>query len=143
MSIINDHDYIVILNMDGIRLTHPIQGRVNTPFVGGDEGPAFTEHIYVSKAQANGDAVSVRAFVPIKKPDQIQEQIGVVVVGNVLPTVKDILYEFRHTIFVIALITTLFGVWGAWLLASHIKMQTFEMEPEELARVLVERTGDV
>ncbi|MFC0559334.1 ATP-binding protein [Halalkalibacter alkalisediminis] len=141
IRVINDHDYIVILNMERIRLTHPIHGRVNTPFVGGDEGPAFTEHIYVSKAQANGEAISVRAFVPIKKPDQIQEQIGVVVVGNVLPTVKDILYEFRHTIFVIAFITSLFGVWGAWLLASHIKKQTFEMEPEELARVLVERTA--
>lgn len=141
IRVINEHDYIVILNMDRIRLTHPIQGRLNTPFVGGDEGPAFTEHIYVSKAQAHGDAVSIRAFVPIKKADQVQEQIGVVVVGNVLPTVKDILYEFRHTILVIALITSLFGVWGAWLLASHIKKQTFEMEPEELARVLVERTA--
>ncbi|WP_332691922.1 sensor histidine kinase [Halalkalibacter lacteus] len=141
IRVINDHDYIVILNMDRIRLTHPIQERMNTQFDGGDEGPAFTEHIYVSKAQVADDITSVRAFVPIKKPDQAQEQIGVVVVGNVLPTVKDILYEFRHTIFVIALITTLFGVWGAWLLANHIRKQTFEMEPEELARVLVERTA--
>jgi two-component system sensor histidine kinase DctS len=141
IRVLNDHDYIVILNMDRIRLTHPIQERLNSPFVGGDEGPAFTEHIYVSKAKADGGATSVRAFVPIKQANQVQEQIGVVVVGNVLPTVKDILYEFRHTISVIALITTLFGVWGAWLLANHIRKQTFEMEPEELARVLVERTA--
>jgi two-component system sensor histidine kinase DctS len=141
IRVINNHDYIVILNMNKIRLTHPIQERVNTPFVGGDEGPAFTEHVYISKAAVSEDVTSVRAFVPIKRPDQVQEQVGVVVVGNVLPTVKDIIYEYLESIIVIAFITTLFGVWGAWLLANHIKKQTFEMEPEELARVLVERTA--
>jgi two-component system sensor histidine kinase DctS len=141
IRVINEHDYIVILNMDRIRLTHPIQERVNTPFTGGDEGPAFTEHVYISKAAVSEDVTSVRAFVPIKKPDQVQEQVGVVVVGNVLPTVKDIIYEFLQPIIVITFITTLFGVWGAWLLANHIKKQTFQMEPEELARVLVERTA--
>jgi two-component system sensor histidine kinase DctS len=141
IRMINEHDYIVILNMDRIRLTHPIQERLNTPFVGGDEDPAFAEHIYVSKAEARDGSTSIRAFVPIKNPDQVMEQIGVVVVGNVLPTAIDLLFEFRHAIFVIALITTLFGVWGAWLLATHIRKQTFEMEPEVLARVLVERTA--
>ena len=141
IRVINNHDYIVILDMDKMRLTHPIQERVNTPFLGGDEGPAFTEHVYISKAAVSEDVTSVRAFVPIKKPDQVQEQVGVVVVGNVLPTVKDIIYEYLHSIIVIVFITTLFGVWGAWLLANHIKKQTFEMEPGELARVLVERTA--
>ncbi|WP_205825306.1 sensor histidine kinase [Bacillus sp. RO1] len=141
IRVINNHDYIVILDMDKRRLTHPIQERVNTLFVGGDEGPAFAEHIYISKAIVSEGVTSVRAFVPIKKSDQVQEQVGVVVVGNVLPTVKDIIYEYLHSIIVIAFITTLFGVWGAWLLANHIKKQTFEMEPGELARVLVERTA--
>jgi two-component system sensor histidine kinase DctS len=141
IRVINNHDYIVILNMDKVRLTHPIQERVNTSFMGGDEGPAFAEHIYISKAEVADGNTSVRAFVPIKKADQVQDQIGVVVVGNVLPTMKDIVYEYLQSIIVIVFITTLFGVWGAWLLANHIKKQTFEMEPGELARVLVERTA--
>ncbi|WP_096201171.1 ATP-binding protein [Bacillus sp. FJAT-45350] len=137
MRVINEHDYIVVLNMERIRLTHPIQDRLYTPFVGGDEDPAFSDHIYISKAQANA-VTTVRAFAPIKLD---REQVGVVVVGNVLPTVSQLLNEFANTAFVIVLITTLFGVWGAWLLANHIKKQTFEMEPEQLARVLVERTA--
>ncbi|WP_418199568.1 ATP-binding protein [Alkalihalobacterium sp. APHAB7] len=139
MRILNEQDYIVVLNMDRIRLTHPIPERLGTPFVGGDEGAAFTEHIYISKAKAEDGTETVRAFVPIINRDR--EQVGVVVVGNVLPYLSDIIYEFGRTALIITLITTLFGFWGAWLLASHIKKQTFEMEPGELARVLEERTA--
>lgn len=138
IRMINGNDYIVILNMNRERLTHPIPERLHTKFTGGDEDAAFSEHIYLSKANAD-NAQTVRAFVPIL--NQNREQIGVAVVGNVLPSLSGLIYEFRHSAFVITLITTLFGVWGAWLLASHIKRQTFEMEPDELARTLVERTA--
>ncbi|WP_247747251.1 sensor histidine kinase [Alkalihalobacillus sp. BA299] len=139
IRIINDHDYIVILNMERVRLTHPIPGRLGTVFTGGDENAAFSEHIYTSKATAEDGTETVRAFVPIKNRDR--QQIGVVVVGSVLPKLTDIIYEYSQTAILITLITTLFGFWGAWLLANHIKKQTFEMEPDELARVLEERTA--
>lgn len=137
MRVINGHDYIVILNKERIRLTHPIPDRLGTYFKGGDEEAAFSEHVYISKAKYK-DKYSIRAFVPIKNKER--EQIGVVVVGNILPSLSDIIYEYKNTAIVIALITTLFGVWGGWLLASHIKKQTFQMEPDELARILIERT---
>lgn len=140
IRVLNDVDYIVILNMERSRLTHPIPQRLNTPFAGGDEDPAFSEHIYLSKAKANGDSKhTVRAFVPIV--DENRNQVGVVVVGNILPTFKMLVKETGKPVAVIFIITSIFGIWGAWLLASHIKKQTFEMEPDELARVLVERTA--
>ncbi|WP_234032891.1 ATP-binding protein [Paenibacillus faecalis] len=138
VRMVNSNDYIVILNMNRERLTHPIPERLHTKFEGGDEDAAFSQHIYISKASA-GNAQTVRAFVPILNENR--EQIGVVVVGNVLPHLSDLIYEFRHSALVMTLITTLFGFWGAWLLANHIKRQTFEMEPDELARLLVERTA--
>ena len=137
IRVINGHDYIVILNMNRERLTHPITERLHTTFVGGDENAAFAEHIYISKAIGQ-ERETVRAFVPIHNQDR--EQIGVVVVGNVLPRLGDLMNEFKNVAMLVALITLLFGFWGAWLLANHIKKQTFEMEPDELARVLVERT---
>lgn len=137
VRVINGHDYIVILNMNRDRLTHPIPERLHTTFVGGDENAAFSEHIYISKASGQGKE-TVRAFVPIH--NQEREQIGVVVVGNVLPQLTDLMYESRNVAMILVLITSLFGFWGAWLLANHIKRQTFEMEPDELARALVERT---
>lgn len=135
---VNKNDYIVILNMDRIRLTHPISERLHTPFTGGDEGPAFSEHIYLSHAKAD-QGNTVRAFVPIV--NEKREQVGVVVVGNILPTFSTILQEIGNIAIITFLIPPIFGIWGAWLLASHIKKQTFEMEPDELARVLVERTA--
>ncbi|WP_261178951.1 hypothetical protein [Anaerobacillus sp. CMMVII] len=39
--VINNADYIIILNMDRVRLTHPIKERIGTKFFGGDEDPHF------------------------------------------------------------------------------------------------------
>ncbi|WP_243854996.1 hypothetical protein [Halalkalibacterium halodurans] len=106
IRVINDHDYIVLLNMDRIRITHPIPERLQTPFVGGDEDPAFAEHIYLSKAKTEG-VVTVRAFMPIL--NQQREQVGVAVVGSVLPSYADMIQEFWQPALLIGLITALFG----------------------------------
>lgn len=135
---VNRNDYIVILNMERIRLTHPINERLYTVFRGGDEGPAFSEHIYLSYAKSE-QGNTVRAFVPVMNENR--EQVGVVVVGNILPNLATILKELGNAVWLMFLIPPIFGIWGAWLLASHIKKQTFEMEPDELARVVVERTA--
>lgn len=139
IRILNNADYIVVLNMDRVRITHPISERIGTVFTGGDEDPAFSEHIYTSKAMIEDGGQTVRSFVPIINENG--EQVGVVVVGNVLPTLKELVLEIVQTMGSVFVIALIFGVWGAWLLANHIKKQTFQMEPEELARVLVERTA--
>ncbi len=51
MRMINDADYIVVLDMNRVRLTHPNKELVGTPSSSADEGPAFTEHSYTSKAK--------------------------------------------------------------------------------------------
>ncbi|SDI48875.1 ATP-binding protein [Alteribacillus bidgolensis] len=135
---LNEIDYVVVLNMNKIRLSHPIPDRLYSYFNSDDAEAAFSEHVYTTKAKANDD-ITVRAFVPIMNDNQ--EQVGVVVSGNILPSTISLIEEFRNPALLIFIITILFGTWGAWLLASHIKNQTFEMEPEDLARVLVERTA--
>ena len=138
IRVINNADYIVILNMDRIRLTHPIKERIGTTFYGGDEDPAFSEHIYTSKAIGE-NGYTVRSFVPIINENS--EQVGVVVVGNVLPTLKELMIDIGNSMVGVFVIASIFGMWGAWLLANHIKKQTFHIEPDQLARVLVERTA--
>nr|MBA5585655.1 sensor histidine kinase [Anaerobacillus isosaccharinicus]QOY36037.1 sensor histidine kinase [Anaerobacillus isosaccharinicus] len=136
--VINNVDYIIILNMDRIRLTHPIKERIGTKFYGGDEDPAFSEHIYTSLA--SGDhGYTIRSFVPIF--NEKSEQVGVVVVGNVLPSHRELINEIGNSLLYVFIFATIFGMWGAWLLANHIKRQTFHIEPDQLARVLVERTA--
>lgn len=137
LRMINDADYIVVLDMDRTRLTHPNPKLVGTPSKSADEGPSFTEHSYTSKAKGEIGTV-IRAFVPIMNSEH--QQIGVVIAGYKLPGIIDMVSSLRIQFFLTAGITLVFSAWGAWLLARHIKRQMFKLEPEEIARLLVERT---
>ncbi|WP_198162732.1 ATP-binding protein [Halobacillus mangrovi] len=135
---INNSDYIVVLNMNRVRFSHPIDDKLGTLSSGKDEGPAFAEHSYTSKAEGEM-GVAVRAFVPVMNEEH--EQIGVVIVGNLLPSFLDVLNDMKNEILIVLFLTLLFGVTGSWLLARHIKEQTYRLEPHEIVQLLVERTA--
>ena len=137
VRIINDADYIVVLNMDRVRLTHPVEERIGSVSTGEDEGPAFAEHTYTSRATGEIGTV-IRAFVPIM--NQEHQQIGVVIAGYRLPGITEILCSVYKEILWTACLSLFFGGWGSWLLARHIKRQMFHLEPHEIAKMLVERT---
>ncbi|WP_221567995.1 sensor histidine kinase [Alkalihalobacillus sp. TS-13] len=135
---INNADYIVVLDMNRIRYSHPNEDMIGTVSSGKDEGPAFAEHSYTSKAEGEL-GTAVRAFVPIM--NEQKEQIGTVVVGIIQPTLWEVLGELKHQMAVIAVLTLLFGIIGSWLLARHLKQETFQLEPYEIVRLLKERTA--
>ncbi|MGP4074610.1 ATP-binding protein [Halobacillus sp. K22] len=135
---INSSDYIVVLNMNRIRYSHPVEEKLGSLSSGKDEGPAFGEHSYTSKAEGVM-GVAVRGFVPVMNKDH--EQIGVVIVGNLLPSLTEILLGMKSEILLVLLLTGLFGISGSWLLARHLKEQTFHLEPHEVVQLLVERTA--
>ncbi|BBH18668.1 putative C4-dicarboxylate sensor kinase [Paenibacillus baekrokdamisoli] len=138
IRIINDMDYIVVMNMDGVRLTHPLSSQIGTVSKGLDERSAFAEHTYLSKAKGElGKAL--RGFVPVMNENH--EQIGVVLVGHLLPRMSQILSDMIGQVYITILLSLLFGALGSWLLAGHIKKQMFQLEPQEIARLLVERTA--
>ena len=89
---INSSDYIVVLNMNRIRYSHPVEEKLGTLSSGKDEGPAFGEHSYTSKAEGVM-GVAVRGFVPVMNDNH--EQIGVVIVGNLLPSLQEILLGMK------------------------------------------------
>ncbi|WP_047151393.1 ATP-binding protein [Aneurinibacillus tyrosinisolvens] len=131
-------DYIVVVTMKGKRMSHPIASRVGTLFNINEARPAFAEHVYVDRVKGelgNG----VRAYAPIMNDEH--QQVGVVMVGNTVPHLQAILSDMGSEMMLILSLTLCFGIWGAYLLASHIKRQTFQLEPQELARTLDERTA--
>jgi two-component system sensor histidine kinase DctS len=138
IRIINDVTYIVVMDMNRVRLSHPVQTMIGTVSRGADEGSAFAEHTYVSKAKG-GRGTALRAFVPIMNAEHVQ--IGVVLAGHMLPSIGQVLLGLSRQAYVILLLSLLFGIWGSWKLAQHIKQQMFELEPHEIARLLVERTA--
>ncbi|WP_100330299.1 ATP-binding protein [Bacillus xiapuensis] len=137
IRVINQADYIVVLNMDRVRLTHPIESLVGKVSKGKDEAPAFAEHSYTSKAKGEIGVV-IRAFVPVIN-DQ-HEQIGVVVSGYKLPSIGETLLSLKKEILLTSALALIVAGWGAYLLARHIKREMFQLEPHEIARILVERT---
>ncbi len=135
---INGADYIVVLNTNRIRYSHPVKEKLGTVSAGKDEGAAFAEHSYVSKAKGEM-GTAIRSFVPIM--DKQHEQIGVVIVGNILPGIASVLLSIKSELILIALLALGFGMVGSWLLAKQIKKETFHLEPHEISRLLVERTA--
>lgn len=136
ISVINGTDYIVVMNMERIRYSHPVKERIGKVSQGEDEKAAFAEHIYFSKAEGE-IGTFIRAFVPIK--DAELNQIGVVVVGNKIPAFLDIMMNVSKDILFIVVLTLLFGLLGSILLANHIKKQMFQLEPYEIKRMHEER----
>ncbi|QST01835.1 sensor histidine kinase [Pontibacillus sp. ALD_SL1] len=138
IRIINNADYITVLNMDRVRYSHPIQSKLGTTSTGEDEGPAFAEHTYTSLAEGEV-GVAVRAFVPILNANH--EQIGVVIAASIMPSFMEMLATVRQEMIIIAVLTLLFGALGSSLLATHIKEQMYNLEPYEIVRILKERTA--
>jgi two-component system, CitB family, sensor histidine kinase DctS len=132
-------EYIVVLDMNRIRFSHPLQERIGQRFEGGDEGPAFADHEYISRA-AGIMGPSVRAFVPIKT-DEGTRQVGVVVVGILTPTVSRLLAGIRSRFYLSLLFGIIVGLAGSIYLANNIKRTMFNMEPTEIARLLEERNS--
>lgn len=138
IRVINETDYIVVMNMERIRYSHPVKEMIGRPSKGADEEAAFADHIYFSKAKGEMGTV-IRAFVPVK--DQDLNQIGVVVVGNKVPDFWEIMTGLSKEIIFIVILTLIFGLIGSLMLADHIKKQMFQLEPYEIKRILEERTA--
>lgn len=137
IRVIHHADYIVVMDMDHIRLSHPVPQLIGKKSAGSDEAPAFAELTYTTKARGEAGTV-IRAFVPII--NQEHHQVGVVLTGYLLPSIFEMIWNIRAEIFLAGAFSLFFGGWGAWLLASRIKKEMFNLEPHEIAKVVLEQT---
>ncbi len=104
-----DVEYIVILNMQGVRQAHPNKSKVGERFVGGDEAEALAGQEYTSIARGTlGD--SLRAFVPVVGKDG--QQIGVVVVGILMDHIKFLVMQISKVLLVAIGIGMVLGIMG-------------------------------
>mgnify|MGYP001178161373 CR=1 FL=1 len=131
-------DYIVILDMNAIRYSHPSETLIGQVFEGGDERPAFSELEYTSKAEGEL-GFSIRAFVPIMNEEGI-EQVGVAVVGILAPQLSYLFETYQWNLLFSLVSGLLIGLVGAWLLANNVKKQTYQLEPYEIGRLFEERS---
>lgn len=128
--------FIVVMDMNGIRKSHPNPQKIGHHFIGGDEGPALKGKEHVSLAEGTL-GISMRVFVPVFS--ETGEQLGAVAVGISADNVKERVKESRHIIYIGVGVGVLVGMIGAILLARHIKKSLFGLEPHRIAKILEER----
>ncbi|MEM5014146.1 DcuS/MalK family sensor histidine kinase [Niallia taxi] len=131
-------NFVVVMDMSGIRLSHPESNKVGKHFLGGDEGPVLKGKEYVSISKGTLGK-SMRAFTPIK--DSEGKQIGAVAVGISLKSVTEAVDKGRMGIVLGTLIGLLIGIIGAVVLARYIKKTLLGLEPSVIAKLLEERSS--
>jgi CitB family two-component system sensor histidine kinase MalK len=130
--------FIVVMDMKGIRKSHPDPKKIGKPFSGGDEGPVLKGREYYSISKGSLGP-SLRSFTPIK--DATGKQIGAVAVGISLNNVESAVNKSREGIFIGTMIGILVGIIGAVILARYIKKILLGLEPFAIAKLLEERSS--
>lgn len=130
--------FIVILDMEGVRKSHPDPAKIGQRFVGGDEVRSLAGREYISVARGTlGD--SLRSFVPVVTSDG--KQVGVVVVGVLIDNLLVLVGNVGKGLLVVTIVGLLVGIVGAFLLSRNIKKTLFGLEPEVIAKKLEERNA--
>jgi len=129
-------DFIVVFDMNRIRLTHPNEENIGLKFVGGDETRALLNgEEYISEAKGTL-GISIRAFVPVFKDGK---QIGAVCVGS---TVNEINKETNKKIgqfLPLIVIGFIVGIYCAFVLSTIIKDEILGLEPKEITLMFKEK----
>lgn len=131
--------FIVIANMDQIRLTHTIPENIGTPMADLYREPVLRgqEYVYVGQGSL---PISLRANVPIFNAEHTR-QVGFVSVGFYLHYIYGMAWASAAKVLYALLGALLLSVLGAVWLARDVKRAMFGMEPYEIATLLRERTA--
>lgn len=128
--------FIVVMDMEGLRKSHPAPELIGKPFIGGDEKRVLLGEEYTSRAEGTLGQ-SLRSFTPIM--DDEENQVGAVAVGISLDKVQSAIQQSQIKILTGSAIGLLVGILGAFWLAWYIKKSLFGLEPYAIARIHEER----
>jgi CitB family two-component system sensor histidine kinase MalK len=130
--------FIVVLDMNGIRKSHPFTDKIGKKYAGGDAGEVFHGHEHISIAEGTLGK-SLRYFTPVYNDDG--KQIGAILVGVLLDDVERKVWGSTRVIFISMFLGLIVGLIGAVLLSRKIKKIMFGMEPSEIANLLEQRSA--
>jgi len=129
--------FVIVANMDQVRLSHPISSNVGTPLTNLYREPVLRGEEYVYIAQGSLPS-SIRANVPIYNESNDQ-QIGFVSIGYYLTNVyRNALEKFIPMLYLF-LVAIAMSVFGSVMIARNIKKSIFDLEPHEIATIVKEK----
>jgi sensor histidine kinase regulating citrate/malate metabolism len=128
--------FIVISNMNQIRLSHPTSQNLGTPLTSLYRDPVLKgqEYMYIAKGSL---APSLRANVPIFAVGGGQ-QIGFVSVGFYIDDIYNKVLEGGKNVLYALLIALALSIIGSALVAKNIKKAIYGLEPYEIATMFRE-----
>ncbi|WP_090936749.1 Spo0B domain-containing protein [Pelosinus propionicus] len=127
--------FIVISNMNQIRLSHPTSQNLGTPLTSLYRDPVLKgqEYMYIAKGSL---APSLRANVPIFAVEG--QQIGFVSVGFYIDEIYNKVLEGGKNVLYALLIALILSIIGSALVAKNIKKAIYGLEPYEIATMFRE-----
>ena len=131
---ISDADFIVIGDVNGIRLAHPDSKKVGLAMVGGDNLRALKKGDSYTSINEGSLGMGIRGKSGIVTPEG--KIIGVVSVGYLLASISERLMFYFSPAVLTILLLLFCSSFGAWVLTRYIKSQIFNMEPDEIAMSL-------
>ncbi|WP_227939671.1 ATP-binding protein [Alkalihalobacillus deserti] len=132
-----ESEFIVVGNREGVRYSHPLNGRIGKIMVGDDnERALYLGESYVSEATGSLGP-SIRGKVPVFSNDG--EIIGVVSVGFLINDIEMTIGTYVTEIWYWIIICILIGIIGATLISLHVKNSILGLEPDEIGRLFQER----
>lgn len=136
---LNDVEFVVVIDMEGIRRSHPDAGLVGKHVAGGDEQPVLLRGEHKISIAEGTLGTSLRAFVPIF--DAEGSQVGAVLTGVLLRRISEEASRNQWILYWGLGLGGCIGAALAHLLARKIKQTIYDMEPFEIAKLLKERNA--
>ncbi|MGY3778255.1 ATP-binding protein [Isobaculum melis] len=130
-------DFVVVLDMNLVRLSHPNEEVIGQEFSNAEDAAETlngTPHFSTQKGIL-GDGM--RYFTPVW--NEKGEQVGIVCVGLTLATINEEVQKAQLNIMLGVAIGLTIGLIGAILLANKIKKELFGLEPNEIAASIEEK----
>lgn len=125
--------FVILMDMDGIILTHPNKELIGRPFTGGDEEDAINKgKSYISSA-TGVSGPSIRGLSPIYIDDT---QVGVVAVGIFQDNINLLLQNNKNVLIYTIIFALLVAIIGAFSISHNIKETIFALEPIDIATLL-------
>ncbi len=124
-------DFITVMTLDLIRLSHPDPANIGERFVG-DVGGAPDGEVFTQE-YAGTLGPSMRAVVPVR--DAAGAVVALVSVGITIAAIERSLRDDLALVAVSALLVLLAGMLGAWLVSRRLRRQTHGMGEREITRM--------
>ncbi len=132
----SEAEFIVVGDREEIRYSHPDPDRLGERMVGEDNERALQlGESYISHAEGSLGP-SIRGKTPLYYENEI---VGVVSVGFLMEDVRSVVDDYRNELLLTLLFILGAGIIGAWLLSRYIKRRLFQLEPEEISFLLLQK----